>query len=345
MSKGQAREIAYFLKSRVKQPYYATPMQIQAGQIKLPAISLAPKGRELAEGERLLFEKQCLACHQFREFNGRIAPDLSFIGSQRQRSYLDGFLDNPARYIPGAVMPQVPMTTEEKTTLVDYLSTQAVAPENLSQMLAKMMGQEEPAKQLFMRLCQACHAAEGNGLGPIQPNLANFPRAFAGNADFFRRIEQKRLLTSIEKGIPGTSMPGYEKILSPQQRQQVMDLIFAAFIGIGQNDKAKPEELPQKPVEAFTPQDVDSLFTALCSRCHGDRGNGKGTEALQHLPRPRNLTNHLYFTPLPDERIARAIYSGIPGTVMPAHAEQLSAGQLWGLVGKIRQLTRGEDAD
>ncbi len=345
LSKGQAREIAFFLKSRIKQPYYATLMQIQAGQIELPAISLAPEGRELAAGERLLFEKQCLACHQFREVNGRIAPDLSFIGSQRPRSYLDGFLNNPARYIPGAVMPQVQMTNEEKSALVDYLSTQAVAPENLTQMLAKKMGQEAPAKQLFMRLCQACHAAEGNGLGPIQPNLANFPRAFAGNADFFRRAESKRLFTSIEKGIPGTSMPGYEQVLSPQQREQVLNLIFAAFIGIDQDDKIKLAELPPEPIEAIAPQDIDSLYADLCSRCHGARGNGKGPEALQYLPRPRNLRNHLYFNSLPDERIARAIHSGISGAAMPAHAGQLSAGQLWGLVRKIRQLTRGQDAD
>jgi hypothetical protein len=30
-SKGQTQKIAYFLKNRVKDPFYATPMQIQAG--------------------------------------------------------------------------------------------------------------------------------------------------------------------------------------------------------------------------------------------------------------------------------------------------------------------------
>lgn len=339
LSAGQAREIAYFLKSRVKQPFYATPMQIQSGQIVLPALSLAPPGQELAAGEKLLYEKQCLACHQFREVNGRIAPDLSFIGSQRDREYLSGFLDNPARYIPGAMMPQIPMSTTEQNTLIDYLASQALVPKDLSQMLAHKMGHEEPAKQLFMRLCQACHAAEGNGLGPVQPNLANFPRPFAGNAQFFRRADQQRLLTSIEKGIAGTSMPGYGHILTKDQREQVLELVFQAFIGIKTTDKETLSALPE-PSESLPLATIDALFLERCSRCHGVSGNGKGEESLNHLPRPRNLTNSRYFTTLSDERIASAIHAGIPGTAMPAHAELLSANELWGLVEKVRRLSR-----
>ncbi len=344
LSKGQARSVAYFLKSRVKQPFYATPMQIQAGQVKLPEVSLAPKGRELAAGEKLLFEKQCLACHQFRAVNGRIAPDLSFVGSQREREYISGFLTNPARYIPGAVMPQVPMSADEQSRLVDYLAGQAVAPKNLSQLLAQKMGREEPAKQLFMRLCQACHAAEGNGLGPIQPNLANFPRAFNGNATFFQQADQQRLLKSIETGIPGTSMPGYKKIISAEQREQVLNLIFKAFIGIATTDKIALPALPEHT--AHLPEaTIDTLFLEQCSRCHGVSGNGKGAESQQHLPRPRNLTNSRYFAAFSDERIARAIQDGIPGTAMPAHVELLSTDETWGLTHKIRQLSRAKNAE
>ena len=344
LSEGQAREIGYFLKSRIKQPYYATPMQIQAGQVKLPTVSLTPEGRELDAGEKLLFEKQCLACHQFREVNGRIAPDLSFIGSQRSRDELADFLENPVRSVPGAVMPQIPMSAEEQNRLLDYLATQAVAPENLSHLLAKKMGPDDPAKQLFMHLCQACHAAEGNGLGPLQPNLANSPRAFSGNAKFFQQADQQRLLKSIATGIPGTSMPGYEKILSAEQRQQVLELIFAAFIGIKTDDKTTLPPLPE-PRTTLTEDEVEALFLQRCSRCHGVNGNGKGSEYLQHLPRPRNLTNKPYFSAITDARIARAIQNGIPGTAMPAHAETLNAAELWGLVGKVRRLSRSKDAE
>lgn len=339
LSKGQARNIAYFLKSRVKQPLYATAMQIQAGQIKLPGVSLLPTAGVLEPGEKLLYEKQCLTCHQFREVNGRIAPDLSFIGSQRNRDYISGFLESPARFVPGAVMPQIHMFDNEKTVLVDYLATQAVAPENLSQILAEKMGREEPAKQLFMRLCQACHAAEGNGLGLIQPNLANFPRSFTDNAQFFRYASQERLLRSIEAGVPGTSMPGYEKILSPDQRTQIYGLIFQAFIGIKPDDKVDLKPLPIQ--EGSMPEStVDSLFLKHCTRCHGANGNGKGEDSLNYLPRPRNLTNNLYFSALSDERVARSIHDGIPGTAMPAHSQTLSGKELWGFVQKVRRLSQ-----
>jgi mono/diheme cytochrome c family protein len=340
LSKGQARKIAYFLKSRVKSPFYATPMQLQAGQIELPEIDLLPPGRELDAGEKLLYRKQCLACHRFREVNGRVAPDLSFAGSLREREYIAGFLERPTRYIPDAVMPQIAMTAAERSLLVDYLVNEARAPEDLPERLAERLGQAEPDKQLFMRLCQSCHAAEGNGLGPLQPNLANFPRAFAGNPEFFRRVEQQRLLHSLEIGIPGTSMPGYGKILTPQQREDLLRLIFKAFIGIAQTDKAQLAALPARPVRTEV---AAELFQQRCSRCHGATGTGRGEEALQHLPRPRNLTNRPYFDSIKDERIARAIFDGIAGTAMPAFGQELSAAQLWGLVAKVRQLSKGKE--
>lgn len=338
LSKGQARNVAYFLKNRVKDPFYATPMQLQAGQVALPPVDLLPPGRELADGEKLLFQKQCLACHRFREVNGRVAPDLSFVGSQRSREYIAGFLERPTLYIPDAVMPQILMSAQERSLLVEYLAAKARAPENLPLLLAERLGREEPAKQLFMRLCQSCHAAEGNGRGPLQPNLANFPRAFAGNPEFFRRIEQQRLLHSLDIGVPGTSMPGYGKILTPQQREDLLQLIFEAFIGIAQTDKAQLASLPTRPVRTEV---AEKLFQQRCSRCHGATGTGRGEEALQHLPRPRNLTNRPYFGSIKDERIARAISAGIAGTAMPAFAQELSAAELWGLVAKVRQLSKG----
>jgi len=54
-------------------------------------------------------------------------------------------------------------------------------------------------KHLYMTLCQRCHAAKGDGLGVIQPNLANFPRVFWKNGEFFRRVPDERMIKSIAK--------------------------------------------------------------------------------------------------------------------------------------------------
>ncbi|NIQ96374.1 MAG: cytochrome c, partial [Desulfuromonadales bacterium] len=61
-------------------------------------------------------------------------------------------------------------------------------------------------------------------------------------------------------------------------------------------------------------------------------------EALEHLPRPRNLTNSPYFAALTDERILRAILDGVPGTAMPAWRDTIGADDAWALVAQIRRL-------
>ncbi len=347
LSKGQVDKISYFLKSRVADPYYATPMEIQSGRVTLPEVTLAPAGRDLAAGERLLYERQCLACHQFGAEDGRIAPDLSYIGSLRDEAYLRDFLTRPSWRIPGSRMPTVALSDKERDGLTGFLHLQAIGPVALDSTMPGHAGHAgaEPGdpnlagKQLYMVLCQRCHAAGGDGYGPIQPNLANFPRAFAGNAEFFRRTDQARLNTSVDKGIPGTSMPPYDRLLTAAERDSLLKLIFAAFIGIDPNDKAPPPDLPDRPPTSLTGETTAELFREHCVRCHGAVGTGTGKEALNHLPRPRNLTNRPYFAALDDGRIATAIHAGIPGTAMPAFAESLDVRQLWSLVDKVRTLS------
>lgn len=338
---GQITQLGYFLKGRVKDPLYATPMQVQAGLVSLP-----PLPAEAGEG--ILQRRKCLACHRFVEEDGRIAPDLTWIGDMRGADYLGEFLANPARLIPGAVMPTIPLNDAERTWLLRQLATEAVGPVSLHPAAEAGSGQAGHgaapaplAKHLYMALCQRCHAAAGDGYGPIQPNLSGFPRAFKANTDFFRRTDDERLAGSIEKGIPGTSMPPYGRLLEREGRERLLDMLFDAFIGVPRHDKAEQAPLPARPPAAQTAARADSLFGSLCLRCHGVAGTGTGPEHLRHLPRPRNLTNRPYFAALSDERIARAVADGIPGTAMPAFRAKLTSEELWVLVEKVRTLSEG----
>jgi len=333
LSHRQARNISYFLKSRVEDPYYTTPMLVQAGKFPLPPGTMIQAMEFPYSGERLLESKKCLGCHKFRGKDGRISPDLTFIGSMRSRQYLWNFILNPAKVIPGAIMPQIPMSAEEEETLVAFFSAEATG----------SLERSDP-KHLYMELCQRCHAAAGDGFGLIQPNLANFPRAFANNADFFRRISDGRIMKSIEMGIPGTSMPAYGKLLNDSERERLIDLIFSAFIDTGRDDKVSLSPLPDKPHHSLEIETVESLFRRECTRCHGIAGTGTGPEYLVHLPRPRNLTNTPYFEAMNDNRIARAIFDGIPGTAMPSYRKDLTSVELWALVDKVRRLSRSTNA-
>jgi mono/diheme cytochrome c family protein len=346
LSEEEVKRIALFLKSRVAEPFNATPMAIQAGWVRLPPVEMEVPETIPEEGA-LLSARRCLACHRFGEEDGLIAPDLSWIGSMRTEEYLGDFLENPASLIPGAIMPRMGLSDEEEIRLVRFLSRQAVGPVKGIHDFPEEVHHEAPwqpeAKHLYMTLCQRCHAASGDGFGPIQPDLANFPRAFSGNTEFFRTLSDERLLRSLEEGIAGTSMPPYGRLVEEDQRQDLLDLIFSSFVGIPRYEKSPLAPLPDRLEGIPTDVDAERLYSDLCLRCHGRGGRGKGPEHLRHLPRPRNLTNHLYFSALSDERIARAIADGIPTTAMPSFRDILTPWELWTMVEKIRRFAGDED--
>jgi mono/diheme cytochrome c family protein len=346
LSEEEVNRIALFLKSRVAKPFNATPMALRAGWVRLPPVEMETP-ETIPEEDALLATRLCLACHRFGEEDGLIAPDLSWIGSMRSREFLGDFLANPATLIPGAIMPRMGMSREEETRLVRFLAVQAVGPveglhHDLHSALHELPPQAE-AKHLYMTLCQRCHAASGDGFGIIQPNLADFPRAFSGNAPFFRSVSDERLLKSLKEGIAGTSMPPYGRLLEEEERHELLDLVFSAFVRIPREEKITPAPLPD-PLEAVAfDVDTERLYADLCLRCHGRGGRGKGPEHLQYLPLPRNLANRPYFSTLEDERIARAVANGVPGTAMPAFHGKLTPWELWMMVEKVRRFTGGDD--
>lgn len=348
LSKSQARKLAYFLKSRISNPAYATPMQLRAGAIGLPDIDPLPEGRHFSPDEALLYRGQCLACHKYRDQDGRIAPDLTYIGRLRDATYLQQFLDNPTSRIPDARMPRSTLTPAEDKQLRAFLGSDAIGPVDHAMTTPADSELQAPiGKMLYMQLCQRCHAAEGDGRGPIQPNLANFPRSFADNAEYFRNRSADQLQRSVGQGIPGTSMPGYGQLLDQNQRDQVLNLVFTAFIGIDQTEKTPPEPLPERPRTLLNQQQRVVLFEQLCADCHGQSGTGKGPTADELLPRPRNLRNYYYFAALDDQAIARVLAEGVAGTAMPRFVNQLNGQQLWSLVQQVRQFsaTSGSSGD
>jgi mono/diheme cytochrome c family protein len=324
-------QITYFLKSQVKDPFHVTPMILETGQMS-PAIpeALSSWGSDKT-GMGLLKAMKCTGCHKFSEEDGQISPDLTFIGRMRNQEYLDHFVLSPAKLIPGSIMPVIAMDVEKKALLIRFLlANGANKPDHSG---------HTDSKSLYMALCQRCHAAAGDGFGIIQPNLANFPRAFAGNATFFRRVSDERIVASMSEGIPGTSMPPYGQLLSESERNEFVNLVFSSFVGISREEKEALQPLPAKPPDMPSSDKGETLFRKHCVRCHGKAGTGTGPEYLKHLPRPRNLRNHLFFAGIGNDRIARSVYDGVPGTAMPAFRDKLKPNDLWAIVEKVRQFS------
>jgi len=327
LSPEHIKAISYFLKSRVKDPFYETPMA-RLVRVK-EKVRLSPKEEGMAAvGKEILRQKKCLACHKYKAEDGQVAPDITYLGYMRLGSYVRRFLQNPRKMIPGAIMPWISLSGQEEERVIQTL-----------QLREEKSPFEMGPKHLYMGFCQRCHAAQGDGLGTIQPNLASFPRAFWKNAEFFRRISDERILHSMGKGIPGTSMPSYGELLGDEGIDSLINLIYREFIRIGRNQKETVPPLPPTPSSILPGKEVEESFRKFCARCHGIAGTGTGPEYLELLPRPRDLTNQPYFQALTDDRVAQAIAYGVPGTGMPAFDDKLSPGLLWSLVKKVRELS------
>ena len=76
-------------------------------------------------------------------------------------------------------------------------------------------------KALFTRNgCAVCHGPDGRGDGQIAATLQPPPRDFRDPAAYKNGHSEVAIARTIQKGMPGTSMPGYGH-LSAEEREQI----------------------------------------------------------------------------------------------------------------------------
>ena len=76
------------------------------------------------------------------------------------------------------------------------------------------------------------------------------------------------------------------------------------------------------------PQKGRQFYSANCFTCHGLKGNGRGPRASFIYPPPRNFLAEKSRIRLNRPALFKAIYSGIPGTVMPSWGKVLNDQQI-----------------
>jgi len=87
------------------------------------AVAAGVGGKELTAGQRVYQAQGCANCHMISGIGGTTGPDLSKVGSRRDKEWLVGHFKDPVRYVPNSAMPKVEAPDADIEQLADYMAT------------------------------------------------------------------------------------------------------------------------------------------------------------------------------------------------------------------------------
>ena len=310
----EIQSLAIFLKSRKGKNFAETEIQrfkVKAtGGNELIKNFIKPmeiKAGDLTKaGQQLVADRACTACHKLGDRDGGIAPDLSFEGTIKDEGWIFDHFKNPRSVMPDSIMPTFKFTDEEFKAMTAYLTSLKAGPALTT------------PEATYQALCLRCHGAKGDGAGPIAMHLDPSPRDFT-KAGFMNSKEEARFVKSVRTGVAGTSMPAWGKLLTEEQAKGVLSYIQTTFTQEARRTLT-PRDLPATNPVPASPESIargKAQFLDRCTGCHGVKGDGKGPNSLDILPKPRNLRNRWFLESVDDHRLFESITYGVQGTAMP----------------------------
>jgi mono/diheme cytochrome c family protein len=117
---------------------------------------------------KILNKYACLKCHTINGTGGKIAPDLSIVGSQLQREWMKDYFKIPysLRPIVEERMPNLFIAEDEVEKLLDYFETVLIDDSiSIASDFARTPEMAERGKGLYFEKygCQSCHIIDGKG--------------------------------------------------------------------------------------------------------------------------------------------------------------------------------------
>jgi len=214
--------------------------------------------------------------------------------------------------------------------------------------------QESRGKALYEKHCVECHGAAGRGDGAAAAFLVPRPRDFTTGKYKIRTTEtgsvptDDDLIASVKRGLYGTAMPGWDRILSDGD---IADLVQYIKTLSPQFASAPPRPAA---VGAGVPSSPDSVARGLqvyeklqCGKCHGTDGRGTGAvttvfeDDWRQPLRAADLTEPWTFHGGATSRdIFLRFRTGMTGTPMPSFADAASENEMWDLANYVVSLGR-----
>jgi mono/diheme cytochrome c family protein len=214
-------------------------------------------------------------------------------------------------------------------------------------------------KAVYDRWCAACHGEDGRGNGPAANTMLPRPRDFTAARYQIRTTGTGELPTDadilhvIDVGMPGTAMPGWQDVLSNEERLALVQYVKAFSPFFASSPAPAPltfGDAPDSSDERIARgREVYELIE--CNRCHGAAGRGDGPSAptlkddAGFPVAAADLTKNWRFNGGgTTDDIYRRLRTGLDGTPMPSFSDLVDAGvvtddDLWSLTHYVRSLS------
>ena len=323
------RALVIFLKSRRGVNFAETSLDRYKAHIENVAVVIPPGTAGEKAGEQLIADRACTACHKLGAKDGGIAPDLSYEGLIRDNSWLMDHFINPRSRVPDSIMPTFRFPAEDFEHITAYLGSLKTPPPAMAPV------------ETYKALCERCHGEKGDGQGKVAWYLDPSPRDLT-KAAFMTSKPRERFVTSIQDGVPGTSMPSWKYALKPEQVNGVLSYVLTTFTKEPMRD-FKPHNVPDQNPIASAQASIkhgEEIFLLRCTGCHGRKADGKGPNSQDITPKPRNLRNSAFVARVNDRRLFDSVLYGVQGTAMPSWIDYVSKNDVGDIVNFIRGINQ-----
>ncbi|MBI3994982.1 MAG: c-type cytochrome [Nitrospirae bacterium] len=226
----------------------------------------------------------------------------------------------------------------------------------------------EAGKAVYFKKCVWCHGPEGAGDGPGSDRLWPRPRNFNQGTFKIRHTASGELPTkedlvlTVTHGLPGSAMPSWAGVLTPQQINQVVDFVTTNLVKDRDFQDTENEEFNLIDYGKQIPTSEESIKRGKevfmnkgkCVECHGEEGRGDGNKTQKDewgFPIfPADLHKCWNFRgnredPYNPRNVFREVSTGLNGTPMPSFADALTPEQRWDVANFVISLCPKQKID
>lgn len=175
----------------------------------------------------------------------------------------------------------------------------------------------ENGAPIYAEKCAPCHGDAGQGDGPQAAQLPN-PTTPIGSREVARRSSPQDWYAVVTNGNLDRFMPPFTS-LSDTERWDVVAYVYS--LSMPDEELAIGKE----------------IFQANCADCHGENGNGRGSQAASLTTRPSDFTSQAFMAQFSTASFYQTVSDGSAGD-MHAFDGVLDEDEIWAVSSYVRSL-------